>query len=109
MVKFGVQFGLFGGTVEGLGTARHLALVPAIARCELLGCFAMTERGHGSNVRDLGTLARYQPETREFVIRTPNLSAGKEWIGNAAQHAQDRKSTRLNSSHQSVSRMPSSA
>jgi len=87
VVKFGVQFGLFGGTVEGLGTTRHLSLVPDIATCQLLGCFAMTERGHGSNVRDLLTVARYQPETKEFVITTPNLSAGKEWIGNAALHA----------------------
>jgi acyl-CoA oxidase len=87
VVKFGVQFGLFGGTVEGLGTEKHKALVPDIASCELLGCFAMTERAHGSNVRDLGTVARYVPESQEFVITTPSLAAGKEWIGNAALHA----------------------
>jgi acyl-CoA oxidase len=87
VVKFGVQFGLFGGTVEALGTERHHALLPAIARTELIGCFAMTERAHGSNVRDLQTTARYDPEAREFVIHTPSLAAGKEWIGNAAKHA----------------------
>jgi acyl-CoA oxidase len=87
VVKFGVQFGLFGGSVEGLGTEKHHALLPAIARAELLGCFAMTERARGSNVRDLGTVARYDPERREFVITTPDLGAGKEWIGNAALHA----------------------
>jgi acyl-CoA oxidase len=87
VVKFGVQFGLFGGTVEALGTARHHALLPAIARSELIGCFAMTERAHGSNVRDLATVARYDAATGEFVIRTPSLAAGKEWIGNAAKHA----------------------
>jgi acyl-CoA oxidase len=87
VVKFGVQFGLFGGTVEALGSERHHALLPAIARAELIGCFAMSERGHGSNVRDLKTVARYDANAREFVIRTPGLAAGKEWIGNAAQHA----------------------
>jgi acyl-CoA oxidase len=87
VVKFGVQFGLFGGSVEGLGTEKHHALLSAITRAELLGCFAMTERARGSNVRDLGTLARYDPDSREFVITTPNLGAGKEWIGNAALHA----------------------
>jgi acyl-CoA oxidase len=87
VVKFGVQLGLFGGTVEGLGTEKHKLLVPAISSCELLGCFAMTERAHGSNVRDLGTVARYLPESQEFVITTPDLAAGKEWIGNAALHA----------------------
>jgi acyl-CoA oxidase len=87
VVKFGVQFGLFGGSVEGLGTEKHHALLPAIARAELLGCFAMTERARGSNVRDLRTVARYDPERHEFVITTPDLGAGKEWIGNAALHA----------------------
>ncbi len=86
-VKFGVQFGLFGGAIANLGTSSHHALLPAVSRCELIGCFAMTERGHGSNVRDLQTLARYDAETQEFVISTPTLSAGKEWIGNAALHA----------------------
>ena len=86
VVKFGVQFGLFGGTVEALGTEKHRALVPAITSCEMLGCFAMTERAHGSNVRDLATVARYLPESQEFVITTPDLAAGKEWIGNAALH-----------------------
>jgi acyl-CoA oxidase len=87
VVKFGVQFGLFGGTIEALGTERHRALLPSIARAELIGCFAMTERAHGSNVRDLQTSARYDPATREFEIHSPSLAAGKEWIGNAAKHA----------------------
>jgi acyl-CoA oxidase len=87
VVKFGVQFGLFAGAIQNLGTARHHALLPDAARCELMGCFAMTERAHGSDVRSLQTVARYEPESREFVIRSPSLSAGKEWIGNAALHA----------------------
>ncbi len=87
VVKVGVQFGLFGGAIAGLGTAKHHALLPAVTRCELLGCFAMTERAHGSNVRELQTTARYDPATREFVLHSPSLSAGKEWIGNAALHA----------------------
>jgi acyl-CoA oxidase len=87
VVKFGVQAGLFGGAIENLGTARHHAHLPAIMRGELLGCFAMTERAHGSNVRALLTTARYEPASESFVLSTPNLMAGKEWIGNAALHA----------------------
>ncbi|HEX5656413.1 MAG TPA: acyl-CoA dehydrogenase [Polyangiales bacterium] len=87
VVKFGVQTGLFAGSIEALGTESHLPSLRAGLKGELLGCFAMTERGHGSNVRALETLARYEPAQQEFVIRTPSLSAGKEWIGNAARHA----------------------
>lgn len=44
MVKAGVQWGLFGGAVENLGTERHHeAYVNKIINLELRGCFAMTE------------------------------------------------------------------
>ena len=87
LVKYGVQFGLFGGSVAQLGTDRHHRRhLPAIATLELPGCYAMTETGHGSNVRDLRTTATYDPATREFVIDTPDREAVKDYIGNAALH-----------------------
>lgn len=83
-IKFGVQFGLFGGSVQQLGTQRHHErYLPAIGRGDLLGCFAMTETGHGSNVRGLETTAVFVPEDDEFIIHTPSREAGKEYIGNA--------------------------
>ena len=86
LVKFGVQFGLFGGSVLQLGTERHHArYLPAIGTMELPGCYAMTETDHGSNVRDLDTTATYDPETDELVVHTPHRGAGKDWIGNAAR------------------------
>src|SRR5215470_13986519 len=57
LVKFGVQFGLFGGSLFFLGSDRHRALLPRVARLDLLGCFAMSEVGHGSNVAQLETVA----------------------------------------------------
>ena len=52
MVKAGVQWGLFGGAIENLGTERHHeAYVQKIIDLDLLGCFAMTETGHGSDVQ----------------------------------------------------------
>ena len=52
LVKFGVQFGLWGGAVQQLGTERHHErYLRAIATLELPGCFAMTEAGHGSDVQ----------------------------------------------------------
>lgn len=83
-IKFGVQFGLFGGAVYMLGTEKHHKLyIEPLTKAELLGCFAMTETGHGSNVRGLETTATYDHSTKSIVIQSPNLEAGKEYIGNA--------------------------
>jgi len=87
LVKFGVQFGLFGGSVQQLGTERHhRRFLGAIADLALPGCYAMTERDHGSNVRELETVARYLPDEGVFEVHTPHPGARKDWIGNAALH-----------------------
>lgn len=86
LVKFGVQFGLFGGAIYFLGTEHHHALLGDVAALRLPGCFAMTETGHGSNVRALGTTATFDPATDELVVHTPDRSAWKDYIGNAALH-----------------------
>ncbi len=83
-IKFGVQFGLFGGSVYKLGTQKHHdKYLKDIGSLKLPGCFAMTETGHGSNVRGLETTATYDPASQEFIIHTPHEGAGKEYIGNA--------------------------
>ncbi|HLR96363.1 MAG TPA: acyl-CoA dehydrogenase [Jiangellaceae bacterium] len=90
LIKAGVQFGLFGSAILHLGTQRHhdAYLADAISM-RLPGCFAMTERGRGSDVADLRTTATYEPETDELVVHTPDRDADfKDWIGNAAQHGQ---------------------
>ena len=84
LIKFGVQFGLFGGSVYNLGTEKHhRKYVDALGKAELLGCFAMTETGHGSNVRGLLTTATYDHKTQSIVVNSPSVDAGKEYIGNA--------------------------
>lgn len=89
LVKVGVQFGLFGGAIQQLGTERHHeALLPGIITGEIMGCFAMTETGHGSNVQALGTVAAYDEASQEFVITTTEPDANKDYIGNAALHAE---------------------
>jgi acyl-CoA oxidase len=87
LVKMGVQFGLFGGAVHRLGTAKHHVLLKDIGSLDLPGCFAMSESGHGSDVRSLRTQARYDAEAGEFVLHTPDDTARKDWIGSAARHA----------------------
>jgi acyl-CoA oxidase len=86
MVKAGVQWGLFGGAVQALGTERHHeAYLRDIMSFELPGCFAMTETGHGSDVQQLRTTCTYDPETQTFDLHTPHQAARKDYIGNAAR------------------------
>jgi acyl-CoA oxidase len=87
LVKYGVHFGLFGGSIYLLGTrAHHERYLRDVGSLALPGCFAMTETGHGSNVREIETMAVYDVATREFVVHTPRPEARKDYIGNAALH-----------------------
>ena len=89
VIKFGVQFGLWGMSVYFLGTEKHhKKYLRSIGTLELPGCFAMTETGHGSNVKGIETTATYNKTERTFTINTPNELAKKEYIGNAAVHGQ---------------------
>ena len=85
-VKSGVQWGLFGGAIQALGSPeQHAEYLPGVMDLSLPGCFAMTETGHGSDVQSVHTTATYDPATEEFVVDTPTESARKDYIGNAAR------------------------
>lgn len=89
VIKFGVQFGLWGMSVQSLGTEKHYAkYLKDIGTLKIPGCFAMTETHHGSNVKGLETTATYNHNDQTFTIHTPNKNAQKEYIGNAAVHGQ---------------------
>jgi acyl-CoA oxidase len=89
VIKFGVQFGLWGMSVYFLGTEKHHAkYLKDIGTLELPGCFAMTETNHGSNVKGIETTATYDHASKTITIHTPNEFARKEYIGNAAVHGQ---------------------
>ena len=56
----------------------------------ILGCYAQTELGHGSDVAGLETTATFDREADEFVIHTPSRTATKWWpgdMGRMANHA----------------------
>ncbi|RZS95316.1 acyl-CoA dehydrogenase [Cecembia calidifontis] len=89
VIKFGVQFGLWGMSIYFLGTEKHhRKYLKDVGSLKLPGCFAMTETGHGSNVRGLETTATYNHSKKTFTIHTPHPDARKEYIGNAAMHGQ---------------------
>ena len=84
-IKSGVQHGLFGGAIAGLGNAaQHERFLDDTLHLRLLGCFAMTERGHGSDVASLETTITYDADAAEFVVHSPRTSSAKTYIGNAA-------------------------
>jgi len=53
-------------------------------KLNILGCYAQTEIGHGSNVANLETTATLDLKTDEFVINTPSIKAAKFWPGGLA-------------------------
>ncbi|XP_039728524.1 acyl-coenzyme A oxidase-like protein isoform X2 [Pteropus medius] len=83
-VKCGIIYWLFGGAVRNLGSPRHVTKwLQPLQEQKYTGMFAMTERGHGSNVRRIQTEATFDLSAQEFVIHTPCEDAMKMYIGNA--------------------------
>lgn len=88
-IKSGVQWGLFAGAIQHLGTEyHHKTFLPDAMNLTVPGAYAMTEIGHGSDVASVATTATYDEATQEFVIHTPFRAAWKEFLGNAAVHGQ---------------------
>lgn len=83
--------GMFITTVEEQGSDEQKAhWLPRIAAWEVVGAYAQTELGHGSNVRGLELEARWDPKTKEFIVHSPTLTASKWWngtLGRTANHA----------------------
>ena len=83
---------------------------------------ALAERGYASDPAQLATVERLQRMYDEWVayrakrstrltklLRHPDIPRGVYLWGGVGRGKSDRKSTRLNSSHEWISRMPSSA
>lgn len=70
--------------------------LPLCRDWKMIGCYAQTEIGHGSNVRALETTATFLPHHKggqpggSWVINSPTLTSAKAWpgsLGRTANHA----------------------
>lgn len=87
-IKFGVNFGLFGTGLIRLGGEQQIKqYLIDLTKGNILGCLAITEIGHGSDLKKLETIATWDANNKYFILNTPTYSAIKCWIGNAACHS----------------------
>lgn len=87
----GLHGGMFIPTLEAQGTKEQTAKwLPKAYNYEMIGTYAQTELGHGTNVRGLETTATYDPRSEEFVLHSPTLTSLKWWpggLGKTCNHA----------------------
>ncbi|XP_065857793.1 peroxisomal acyl-coenzyme A oxidase 1-like [Euphorbia lathyris] len=86
-----LHWGMFIPAIRGQGTEeQQKKWLPLAHKMQIIGCYAQTELGHGSNVQGLETTATFDPETDEFVIHSPTLTSSKWWpggLGKVSTHA----------------------
>jgi acyl-CoA oxidase len=86
-----LHMGMFITTIQEQGSdEQRQEWLPKIEKWEVIGAYAQTELGHGSNVRGLETQARWDGTRKEFVLHSPTLTASKWWngtLGRTANHA----------------------
>ena len=74
---------MFAKSIRDLGSEEQVKhYLPLIHNMQIIGCYAQTELGHGSNVAGLETTATLDLTRDEFVINTPSIKAVKFWPGN---------------------------
>ncbi|KAJ9616415.1 hypothetical protein H2200_000133 [Cladophialophora chaetospira] len=72
---------------EQANDEQRASWMPKIAAWEIIGAYAQTELGHGSNVRGIETEARWDQSSKEFVLHSPTITASKWWNGTLGRTA----------------------
>jgi acyl-CoA oxidase len=61
--------------------------MPLINAFKIIGAYAQTELGHGSNVQGIELQARWDSRTKGFILHSPTLTACKWWNGSLGRTA----------------------
>ncbi|KAL7012582.1 hypothetical protein ACKWTF_014940 [Chironomus riparius] len=85
--KYKIPFDMFPFVLRFLGSDRIDHLIQAVDEMKIIGCFALTEIGHGSNTQSMKTTATYEHSSKSFVLNTPNFEAAKCWVGGLGKTA----------------------
>jgi acyl-CoA oxidase len=79
---FGLHTSMFIHTLETMASEEQQEKFLPLARSfQIIGTYAQTELGHGSNIQRLETEAVFDRTTDTFVLNTPTLTATKFWPG----------------------------
>jgi len=91
MHPFALQWGMFATSIREQSNDEQKAYwLPKVENWEIIGCYGQTELGHGSNVKGIECQAKWDPQTKEFIIHSPTITASKWWngaLGRTANHA----------------------
>mmetsp|Transcript_39711 Transcript_39711/g.64460 ORF Transcript_39711/g.64460 Transcript_39711/m.64460 type:complete len:697 (-) Transcript_39711:741-2831(-) len=80
-----INFGVFSSTLRSQSSdLQQKWWLEKARKGQIIGSYAQTELGHGSNVRGLQTTAVYDRDTQEFILNTPTLQSIKWWPSSMA-------------------------
>ncbi|ESO91273.1 hypothetical protein LOTGIDRAFT_105863 [Lottia gigantea] len=90
-ISLSLHHTMFIPALERLATDEQKAKwLPLANSCRILGAYAQTELGHGTNILALETTATFNQATDEFILRTPHITSMKWWpggLGKSCTHA----------------------